>query len=158
MTALSSVQLKIDDSGIYGVLGANGAGKTTLLLIISNLIKRYQGTYSLRQNSNKIYMGFLPENWNPYPNLSAYKQVELFYKLRACKKPNKDVIYDNLQWSGLEKKFWNRNPNTFSKGMKQRLGLAIAFTANPEMIILDEPLAHLDPLGRQDLLRKIQRY
>jgi ABC-type multidrug transport system ATPase subunit len=156
--ALDDVNLEFCNNGCYGILGANGAGKTTLMMIITNLIKKYSGNYYFNLKNDKNYLGFLPENWGFYPHLSSVEHIEFFHKMRTCRKPTTEDIRKNLIWVGLEERFWNMNPKTYSKGMKQRLGIAMAFTGDPKVVILDEPLAHIDPLGRQVILKKIQQY
>jgi ABC-type multidrug transport system ATPase subunit len=86
------------------------------------------------------------------------EHIEYFYKLRTYTKPSEETIQKQLEWVGIEKEFWKKKPGTYSKGMKQRLGIALAFTGTPKFIVLDEPFAHIDPLGRQHLLREIKRY
>lgn len=155
--ALNKIDLKFDQNGCYGILGANGAGKTTLLLIITKLIKKFSGQCKLEQDQMN-YFGFLPENWGNYSFLSPIEHLDLLYKLRTQTKPERKELYSLLKWVGIEEKFWEKNPKTYSKGMKQRLGIAIAFSASPKIVILDEPLAHIDPMGRQYFLREFQKY
>ncbi|KKM13810.1 hypothetical protein LCGC14_1712430, partial [marine sediment metagenome] len=77
--------------------------------------------------------------------------------LRNNKLNNKNQLESYLEWSGLEKNYWDKNIKSYSRGMRQRLGMAQAFAGDPKIVFLDEPLSNIDPLGREEFIQKIRR-
>lgn len=155
--ALSDVSFEIPDGSMVGFLGANGAGKTTSIKIIMDFIRadRGQVTFSQKLGSNKIEIfknvGFLPERPYFYPNLTGEDFLNFMGRLS-------ELSHANIK-SGISK--WaprfkidhalKRELKTYSKGMLQRIGFLATILHNPELIILDEPLSGLDPIGRKEL-------
>jgi ABC-2 type transport system ATP-binding protein len=147
---LDNVSLNIGKGQIYGLVGKNGAGKTTLMRLICGQSRPTSGTLALFGRSSRnlsesrTRIGCMIETPAFYPNLSARKNL----KIHCMKKglPDAGHIDELLSVVGLSdagsKKF-----SQFSLGMKERLGLALALMGNPEMLILDEPINGLDPLG-----------
>jgi ABC-2 type transport system ATP-binding protein len=134
---LNDINLSIS-KGVYGILGENGAGKTTLIKCLCGLTG-YIGTINYDVKKNKI--GYLPQEYELFENLSVEDNVEFF---------NSYYDKDNLKCEMLIKTVGLENnrktkAKELSGGMKRRLGLAIALLNNPEVIILDEPTAGLDP-------------
>ncbi len=159
---IDNVNLEIVNS-CYAFLGPNGAGKTTIMLMLLGLVKPSSGTASIfgtniLNSSAKIRrkVGFLPENVGFYPNLTGRQFLKLITSLRNNKLNNKNQIESYLEWSGIDKNYWNKIIKSYSKGMKQRLGLAQAFAGDPKIVFLDEPLSNIDPLGREEFIHKIQ--
>ena len=147
---------------IYGLIGKNGAGKTTLLKTISRLIHANSGTVSVfgSQNSKEWNealrkIGTVIETPVAYNQMTAYQNLNYYCKVHQIAQPDQ-LIKETLAYVGLsntgKKKFRN-----FSLGMKQRLGIAIALISKPELMILDEPINGLDPLGIKEFRLMIQR-
>lgn len=160
--ALDHVSLSIQKGDIYGLIGKNGAGKTTLLKTISRLIHANSGTVSVfgSQNSKEWNealrkIGTVIETPVAYNQMTAYQNLNYYCKVHQIAKPDQ-LIKETLAYVGLsntgKKKFRN-----FSLGMKQRLGIAIALISKPELMILDEPINGLDPLGIKEFRLMIQR-
>ena len=159
---IDNINLEIVNS-CFAFLGPNGAVKTTLMLMLLGLVKPSSGTATIfgtniLSNSVKIRrkIGFLPENVGFYPNLTGRQFLKLITGLRNRKLNNRDQIESYLEWSGIDKNYWNKIIKYYSKGMKQRLGLAQAFAGDPKIVFLDEPLSNIDPLGREEFIHKIQ--
>lgn len=159
--AVSNINLKLQKGDIYGLIGKNGAGKTTLLKMFSGLSKPTSGSMILNQKnlssdgSNKpISVGTLIERPGLIPDMSAYdnlKLKEIFIKVK-----NKNDISELLKLVGLYNER-NKLVKSFSVGMKQRLGIAMALVGNPDLMILDEPINGLDPQGIVDIRNLIIR-
>ncbi|WP_205598676.1 ABC transporter ATP-binding protein [Clostridium niameyense] len=162
--AIKDVNINIEKGDIYGFVGKNGSGKTTILRLITSLTLPSSGDIYLFGKdinkcdiSTKSRMGAVIENSAFYPNLSAYDNLE-FYRIQKgiVDKNIIDKILEvvNLRSTG-KKKFKN-----FSLGMKQRLGLALAIMNNPDLLILDEPLNGLDPMGIaefREIIKKLNK-
>ncbi|MHA2010491.1 MAG: ABC transporter ATP-binding protein [Candidatus Hodarchaeales archaeon] len=162
-TAVDNINLEIHDS-CFAFLGPNGAGKTTLMLMLLGLVKPSSGTASilgtnLLSSSGELRrkIGYLPENVGFYPNLTARKFLKLITGLRSNDGRNENQIELYLEWSGLDKNYWDLKIKTYSKGMRQRLGIAQAFAGEPKLVFLDEPLSNIDPLGREEFIQKIRK-
>lgn len=140
--------------GIYGLLGPNGAGKTTLMNLIVNLLKPtsgevlYDGVSVADRKSTFISkLGFLPQYPGYYKNYSAVEFLQYISALKGIKGSNKKQIDELLDFVNLAQDK-NRKIGTFSGGMLRRVGLAQTLLGSPEVIILDEPTAGLDPIER----------
>ena len=149
--ALKNVDIAIKRGSIYGLVGNNGAGKTTFLKIISGLTSADSGTFSLLGADNEAgyrsvrkRTGAIIENPGFYPKMTAKQNLEYYRIQRGI--PGKETVEELLHLVGLEhaakKKF-----ASLSLGMKQRLGIALALMGEPELLILDEPINGLDPMG-----------
>lgn len=151
--ALDDLSLSVKEGEIFGLLGPNGAGKTTTLKIITQLLKPTSGEVILFNNVDfleaKKRMGFLPENPYFYQHLTGRELLEFYLRLYG-KKVDEEEITGILRMVGLEDKD-NQKISSYSKGMVQRIGYAQAIIGDPELIILDEPLSGLDPVGRKEL-------
>lgn len=159
-TALDNVNITINKGEIYGLIGRNGAGKTTLMRIIATLTNKTNGEFELFGNldndlkDTKQRIGCLIENPSFFPNLTAYQNLK-YYCLQKGIVDSKQID-EALTLVGLESNK-NKKFKTFSLGMKQRLGIALAIMDNPDFIILDEPINGLDPLGISDLRETFRR-
>ncbi|WP_425380444.1 ABC transporter ATP-binding protein [Spiroplasma endosymbiont of Stenodema calcarata] len=160
--AVDNIDMKVASGKIHGFIGPNGSGKTTTIKSLIGAIiptNGYFGIDGLKANSSdaKKIIGYIPENARFPKHLNVYQYlVEMSY-LRDI--PYKDgkikakKILENLNlW-----KFRNKNPNTFSSGMKKKVLLAQALIADPKVLILDEPAANLDPTARQELFNDLIR-
>jgi len=143
------------------LIGPNGAGKTTAMSMITGLLQPSSGAVTLEGNSDiRKHIGFLPQYPKFYSWLTALEYVEMTARLsgipaRDAKKRSETV----LEYVGLGKDM-KRLTSTFSGGMKQRLGIAQAIVHNPKLLLLDEPVSALDPIGRaevMELLKELQK-
>ena len=148
--AADAVSLHIKKGDVYGLIGRNGAGKTTVLKMICGLSCPTSGSVTfdgktgpaLARERHKI--GSLIETPGLFPKLSAYQNVKL--KCIAAGKNNDEYIKSLLKQVGLEN-VGKKHARSFSLGMKQRLGIALALVGEPDFIVLDEPINGLDPQG-----------
>ena len=157
--ALNDVSLNISN-GMFGLLGANGAGKSSLMRTIASLQEPSSGT--IRFNDIDIIsspqevrknLGYLPQEFGVYPKISAEKLLNHMAILKGIldKKERKNQVTALLQQTNLYQ-HRKKSVYTFSGGMRQRFGIAQALLANPQLIIVDEPTAGLDPEERNRFL------
>lgn len=147
-------------NGTYGLLGHNGAGKTTLLRILSTLIPKSHGKITINgtelsqvKKIRKI-VGYLPQNFDFYPGLTVLDTMKYFCALAERDKKSSDEIPLILEKVNLSDRI-NCKVKTLSGGMKRRLGMAVTMIANPEVYLIDEPTAGLDPEERIRLRKLI---
>jgi ABC-2 type transport system ATP-binding protein len=154
--ALDSLDLLINKGEIFGFLGHNGAGKTTTVSILTTLIAPTSGNatvcgFDTQKESIEVQkrIGYLPENVKFYDSLTAYENLEYLAKLSGVKNPKEKIheVLTFLDFTGIE----NRKLGEFSKGMRQRIGIAQAILHDPEVLFLDEPTSGLDPMGIKKL-------
>lgn len=140
-------------TGIYGLLGANGAGKTTLMRMICGILKPTSGEVNFNgidvsEENYRDAMGYLPQDFGYYPEFSAqdfmYYMASLKGLTKSQAKTKTKELLEIVSLSEVAKK----KIKTFSGGMKQRLGIAQALLNNPQILVLDEPTAGLDPKER----------
>lgn len=154
--ALKGIDFDVNENEIFGFLGPNGAGKSTTLKIIMGILRPTEGSVkifgsTIKEKSVRERIGFLPENPSFYPFLTAYETLEYIGKFFNIKKEIlNDRIKTILSLVGLEKNLYSK-VGTFSKGMVQRLGIGVALINDPQLLVLDEPMSGLDPLGRKDI-------
>lgn len=153
---LDNVNITIKKGDIYGLIGRNGDGKTTLMKIITTLASPTSGTFELFNTcsendelfDNKKRVGSLIEYPAFYPNLSAYDNLKYYTIQRGIVDKNQiNKVLELLNLTGTGKK----KVKTFSLGMKQRLGIALAILNSPDFVILDEPINGLDPIDISEL-------
>lgn len=152
---VNGLSLHVPKGKIYGLLGRNGAGKTTTMRMLLNLIRPTSGTIQLfgkdyLENPNKIYrkIGSIIESPGFYENLTGQENLQILARLRG--QHRKDSVQQALEIVGLDienKKVYSQ----YSMGMKQRLGIAAAIMHEPELLILDEPINGLDPIGIHEI-------
>jgi len=147
--ALDAVSLSVRRGSVYGLVGPNGAGKTTLLGILSGLRRQTAGTFSV----DAARIGVLSDTPSFDSWLTAHEVVDLSRSLNAP--DTEDAAVDHvLHLTGLSD-VARRKVGGFSRGMLQRLGLAAAVVGEPDVLLLDEPAAALDPAGRREVLDMI---
>ncbi len=160
--AVKAVSFEVRAGHIYGFLGPNGAGKTTTIKMLTGLIAPTSGTATVFGEavpSPKAMrrVGFLPESPYIYPYLSAREFVEMCARLsglsRRDARSRTEHVLDQVSILYAA----DRPARKLSKGMLQRAGLAAALVANPELLILDEPMSGLDPVGRKEVRDLIAR-
>lgn len=159
--SVSDLNLHVQKGRIYGLLGRNGAGKTTTMKMLLGLTQPTSGEVyiwgkPLCGNEKKLLprIGSLIESPGFYPNLTATENLKIFATLRGV--PNRHAIKDALSLVGLpyqDKKLFSQ----YSLGMKQRLAIALAVMHDPELLILDEPINGLDPIGIAEVRSFIRR-
>src|SRR5689334_17543452 len=153
--ALEDVNLSIP-RGMFGLLGPNGAGKSTLMRTIATLQQPTSGAILFgdidvlaEPNNLRRTLGYLPQDFGVYPRVSAYAMLDQIAVLKGLtdRSQRKAVVEILLEQTNL----WsvrNKSISRFSGGMRQRFGIAQALIGNPELIIVDEPTAGLDPEER----------
>ncbi len=153
--ALDNLNLEVPKGIIFGYLGPNGAGKTTTIRVFLNLVKPTKGTAyilgeDIRESRNYLRkIGFLPDVPNFYNFFTAREFLSFIADITDIENPKKR-IEEILELVGLKNE--KGRIGTYSRGMKQRLGLAQALLPDPELLILDEPTSSLDPQGRKEVL------
>jgi ABC-2 type transport system ATP-binding protein len=156
--ALNGISLQIQP-GMFGLLGPNGAGKTTLMKILATLLEPDSGTAEMdgldlitAKAETRKKLGYLPQDFGLYPTLTAAQMLDYFAKLKgvAGKKERCSLVDALLERVNLSAER-NRRLGGFSGGMRQRVGIAQALIGNPELLIVDEPTAGLDPEERARL-------
>jgi ABC-2 type transport system ATP-binding protein len=155
--ALDNLTLNVERGEVFGLLGANGAGKTTTLKLLLGLTFPTSGSARIlgRQISDvrmHSQISYLPEQPYFYEYLSARELLEYFGKIFGFShKDSRHRAEKFLRAVRLEEKAWDRQIRQYSKGMKQRVGLAQALINDPEVVFLDEPMSGLDPIGRREV-------
>ena len=159
--AVEGLSFQVEEGQVFGFLGQNGSGKSTTIRMLLSLIHPSAGNIeifgkTLSANRDVLeQVGAIIERPDVYPYLSALEHLQLFSKLRKQKIHNSQIV-STLEKVGLAHRAKDKVA-TFSLGMKQRLGIAIALLHNPSLIILDEPTNGLDPQGIADIRRLIQQ-
>ncbi len=153
--SVNNLSIHVPQGKIYGLLGRNGAGKSTTMKMLLSLIKPTSGQIMLfheeyKRNPMKTYrrIGAMIEAPSFYENLTAGENLEILARLRG--KHRKDTVKHALEVVGLESEV-KKNFGEYSMGMKQRLGIAAAIMHDPEVLILDEPINGLDPIGIHEI-------
>ncbi|SDQ23227.1 ABC transporter ATP-binding protein [Natronobacterium texcoconense] len=149
ITALSDLSLEVHPGERYGFLGPNGAGKTTAIGLLLNFLRPTDGTvrvFGRNVQSNELAVksrtGALPQGFTPYSNLTGYEHLEFACSVRGVDTDPEDVLERVGLLDAAEQK-----ANGYSQGMVRRLGFAMALVGEPDLLILDEPIAGLDPSG-----------
>ena len=161
--AVNELNLKIEPGEIYVILGANGAGKSTTISMLLNFIDPTSGTALVNDIEipkfpleAKKHLAYVSENVELYRNFTARQNLEFFTKLGGKTKVTRDELDATLARVGLPEESFKRRVKTFSKGMRQRLGIAIAIMKGADAVLLDEPTSGLDPKGGADFLNLLR--
>lgn len=162
--AVEQLTLTIEKGEVFGLLGPNGAGKSTTILMLLGLIEPTSGTIRVNgidpvRNPLEVkrQVGYLPDNLGFYPQMTGLDNLLYIGSLNGLSQTKaKKLAYELLEQVGLSEAA-HKKTGTYSRGMKQRLGIAEVLMKEPEIIILDEPTLGLDPEGVRDLLKLIRR-
>ncbi|MGG2084052.1 ATP-binding cassette domain-containing protein [Lysinibacillus pakistanensis] len=157
---VDDIDFTLEENTSTALIGPNGAGKTTTLSMLTGLLKPTFGSVKLQNGEVRDNIGFLPQYPQFHPWLSAIEFTEMAAKLNGvpAKSAKKDA-QKTLEFVGLGNDL-NKKIVTFSGGMKQRLGISQAIVHKPKLLLLDEPVSALDPVGRRevlDLLKGLQQ-
>ena len=153
--ALDNLSLEVKSGEIYGLLGANGAGKSTTLNLLLGFLKADKGEINMVDTNDNLVIqqdkiGYIPENVNLYPYLTGVENLDYFSKLAGLKFTLEELARFLLD-CGLEEEAFNKSISEYSKGMRQKVGIAIAYAKNAKIYLLDEPASGLDPLSSNEL-------
>lgn len=159
LTALTDVSLDVGQGECVALVGPNGAGKSTLFKLILGLVRASAGSMQvLGRNPGardfdeaKRQIGFLPEQVLFHGALTGRETLRFYVRLKRAQVSQIDDLFDRVRLSDAA----DRRVATYSKGMRQRLGLAQALIGQPRLLLLDEPMTGLDPEARQNLFRII---
>lgn len=162
--ALDDVSLRVEPGEIYCLLGANGAGKTTLINVFLNFLEPTSGEARVNELDvsrnalqTKRYIAYIPEQVMLYGVLSGLENLSYFAALATGDRKPHSRLLDLLTGVGLDPAAATRRVSTYSKGMRQKVGIAIAMAKHAKALLLDEPTSGLDPKAASEfsqLLRK----
>lgn len=157
-TALNKLNMHVPSGEIYGLIGQNGAGKTTFMQILMGLQKADAGRiqmfgYNILENTRIVRdsVGYLPDTFGIYEKVKVLEYLEFFNALYGVKYSAKKYLMELLDLVNLTDKA-DCYVSTLSKAMKQQLGIARCLVHNPVLLILDEPLSDLDPVGKAEII------
>lgn len=154
--AVRGISFGVDEGEIVGLIGPNGSGKTSTLKVLLGLVRATKGAARIRgidsrQPRSRAQLGFLPENPYVYPYLTPREFVDLCGRLSGLDGATREKrVPAVLERAGIAFAA-DRPVRRLSKGMLQRTGLAAALVAEPSLLVLDEPMSGLDPLGRREV-------
>jgi ABC-2 type transport system ATP-binding protein len=157
--ALDHLNLEVRGGEVYCLLGANGAGKTTTINLFLNFIPPTTGTCFINgidvtrdPLEAKKHVAFVSENVMLYGNFTARQNLDFFAKLGGKENLTKNEYYQVMRRVSLQEKAFEQRVKTFSKGMRQKLGISIAIVKDAPAILLDEPTSGLDPKAAEEFL------
>ena len=161
--ALKGISAEIEAGRLTGLVGPDGAGKTTLIRLIAALMTPTEGTIHLNGRDVVTFattihsnIGYMPQRFGLYEELTVLENLKLYARLRGAKEDSLDATFAELLHFTRLEQFISRRAGKLSGGMKQKLGLACALMAKPDVLLLDEPSVGVDPISRQDLWRMVQ--
>ena len=156
-TAVQNLNLDVGVGEILGLLGANGAGKSTTINMLLGFIAPDAGSVTIHDMDTthqatevRKLVGYIPENVNLYPYLSGVENLDYFCRL-ADLKYTKSELAEFLNTCGLQSEAHHQKVSGYSKGMRQKVGIAIAYAKKASVYLLDEPASGLDPLASNEL-------
>ncbi len=165
VVALDSLTLKVEPGEVFCLLGANGAGKTTTINLFLNFVEPTSGTATIngldvvqQPLETKKHVAYIPETVMLYRNLTGLENLEYFAALAGRPDYTRDQLLGFFQEVGLAGDAADRRVGTYSKGMRQKVGIAIAIAKGARSLLLDEPTSGLDPKASNefsDLLKRM---
>ena len=159
--ALKDVSLHVEPGQIYGFIGPNGAGKSTTIKVLTGLLNYDSGKvlvngFSPREVQSRQFIGYSPEQPYFYDYLTGRELLQFYGKLVGLEG---NLLNERITWAlellHADKDWIDRRLRSYSKGMMQRVGIAQAILGKPKLLILDEPMSGLDPMGRRDVREAI---
>ncbi len=148
---LDNISFQVEKGEIYCLLGQNGAGKTTTINLFLGFIKPDDGNafidgeeISIGTSSLNKKMAYIPETVQLYGNLSGMENLDFFSRIAGFKYPQ-EKLFEFLTKAGLQKDAHQQQLSSYSKGMRQKVGIAVAIAKNADVIFMDEPTSGLDP-------------
>lgn len=163
--ALDALNLKIEPGEVFCLLGANGAGKTTTINLFLNFIEPTSGSAKIKgldvaaqPLETKRHIAYIPEQVMLYKNLTGLENLEYFSALAGHEEYSRDQLLGFFAEVGLQPEAADKRVGTYSKGMRQKVGIAIALAKKAEALLLDEPTSGLDPKASNEfsaLLKKL---
>lgn len=162
-TAIDKLSFDVKQGEIMCLLGANGAGKSTAINILLNFTQPTLGTAEINGHDvvqhpikTKEFLTYIPENLMLYPSLTAVENLDYFTKLSA-KKFDRPLLQQYLSEAGLETAAHNKRLHFFSKGMRQKVGIALAIAKESKVLLLDEPTSGLDPKSSNEFITLLKK-
>jgi ABC-2 type transport system ATP-binding protein len=162
--ALDAVSLRVDPGEIYCLLGANGAGKTTLVNLFLDFLEPTSGEVRISGRSVAAHpmeckrdVAYIPETVMLYGVLSGFENLQYFASLATGERHPREKLIELLRESGLDPAAADRRVSTYSKGMRQKVGIAIALAKNAKALLLDEPTSGLDPSAANEFSRLLKK-
>ena len=156
-SVLNNLSIEVEEGEIYGLLGSNGAGKSTTINILLGFIKPDSGISKINDidtitnyNEAREHIGYISENVSLYPYLSGIENLDYFSKING-KNHSLEEIKSLLNKCGLDNELHQKRVETYSKGMRQKVGIAIALAKKARVYLMDEPASGLDPLASNEL-------
>ena len=155
--AVNGVDLVVPTGARFGLIGQNGAGKTTFIKLLLGICRHDEGTVTVlggdpEDPAIRRRIGYLPERLAIPPSFSALAFLDSAARIKGLPSSTRPgAVKDALQLVGLEEAAWNRKTGGYSKGMRQRTGLATALLGAPDLLVLDEPTDGIDPIGRRQI-------
>jgi ABC-2 type transport system ATP-binding protein len=163
LTALNNLNLTIEAGEIFALLGQNGAGKTTTINLFLGFIEPTHGTafihgISVADHPQEIkkHLAYIPETVMLYPNLTGIENLEYFSSLAGFDYSKKE-LGELLATAGLQSKAFDERLGGYSKGMRQKVGIAIAVAKKAKVLLLDEPTSGLDPKASNEFSEILQK-
>jgi ABC-2 type transport system ATP-binding protein len=161
--ALRGLDLHIEQGEVFCLLGANGAGKTTTIQLFLGFVQPTGGEVRIGGKNvadhaleTKKVVAYIPENVTLYPNLTGLENLEFFTTLAGRTDVSTPDLYATLERAGLEREAADRRVGSFSKGMRQKVGIAMAMAKGARALLLDEPTSGLDPRASNDFSRLLE--
>lgn len=161
--AVQSLTLRVEEGEILGLLGANGAGKSTTINMLLGFLKPDSGTVRIHEKDPfkdakevRRLIGYIPENVNLYPYLTGLENLDYFCRLAGLKYTNLE-LHHFLSSCGLQAEAHGNKISDYSKGMRQKVGIAIAYAKRAKVYLLDEPASGLDPLASNELSELLKK-
>ncbi len=155
--AVKSISLEVPEGALYGFIGPNGAGKTTTIKTLMGLLRPTAGSVKLmgrdpRDPASRLQVGFQPEQPYFYDHLTGRELLLYYGRLAGLRGQELSKrLEESCALCKVEDGWLSRRLRTYSKGMSQRLGLAQSILHRPRLLVLDEPMSGLDPMGRRDV-------